>query len=188
MLRLWGDVVQGVQLSRSRPFHKNDNPRVEQKNATLVRAFFCNERLDSVVQTIALNVLYDQMWGYYNFFQPVMHLAEKQVIQEPGKPVCVKRIHDLPVMPFERLCRTSAILPEHKEQLEALRDSINPCRLREDIYDGVDALFKLPGAVPGVTEDVYLTLVDVEDRWLNLAFNRTPMRDDHEAPCDIPTF
>jgi hypothetical protein len=39
MLRFWGQIVQGVKLSRSRPFHKNDNPRVEQKNATLVRAY-----------------------------------------------------------------------------------------------------------------------------------------------------
>ena len=178
LLRLWGEVVQGVKLSRSRPFHKNDNPRVEQKNATLVRAYLGDRRLDSVPQSIALNVLYDKMWAYYNR-QPVMHLAEKKVIREPGKPVRVRRKHDQPATPFVRLCETSAILPEHKAQLEALRDSINPLRLRQDIYDAIDAIFKLPAAVPGVTENVHLTLTDGEDRWLNLAFNRTPMRDDH---------
>jgi hypothetical protein len=31
LLRFWGEIVQGVTLSRSRPFHKNDNPRVEQR-------------------------------------------------------------------------------------------------------------------------------------------------------------
>jgi len=123
---------------------------VEQKIATLVRAYLGDRRLDSVSQIFALNVLYDQMWAYYNLFQPVMHLAEKQVIQEPGKPVPLRRKHDQPVTPFERLCRTSAILPEHTEQLEALRDSINPRHLRQDIYDAIDALFKLPGAVPGL--------------------------------------
>jgi len=183
LLRLWGEVVQGVKLSRSRPFHKNDNPRVEQKNATLVRAYLGDRRLDSVPQSIALNVLYDKMWAYYNLFQPVMHLAEKKVIREPGKPVRVRRKHDQPATPFVRLCETSAILPEHKAQLEALRDSINPLRLRQDIYDAIDAIFKLPAAVPGVTENVHLTLTDGEDRWLNLAFNRTPMRDDHGPSC-----
>ncbi|MCJ7738144.1 MAG: hypothetical protein MUQ10_12670, partial [Anaerolineae bacterium] len=162
-----------------RPFHKNDNPRVEQKNATLVRAYLGDRRLDSVPQSIALNVLYDKMWAYYNLFQPVMHLAEKKVIREPGKPVRVRRKHDQPATPFVRLCETSAILPEHKAQLEALRDSINPLRLRQDIYDAIKEIFKLPAAVPGVTENVHLTLTDGEDRWLNLAFNRTPMRDDH---------
>ena len=179
LLRLWGEVVQGVKLSRSRPFHKNDNPRVEQKNATLVRAYLGDRRLDSVTQTIALNVLYDQLWAYYNLFQPVMHLTEKQVIQEPGQPLRMRRKHDQPATPFDRLCQTSAISPQHKTQLEALRDSINPRRLREDIYDAIDDIFKLPGAVPGVTENVFLTLLNTDDRWLNLDFNCTPMRDDH---------
>lgn len=179
LLRLWGEVVQGVKLSRSRPFHKNDNPRVEQKNATLVRAYLGDRRLDSVTQTIALNFLYDQMWAYYNLFQPVMHLTEKQLIHEPDKPLRVRRKYDQPATPFDRLCQTSAVLPQHQAQLEALRDAINPLRLREQIYDAIDDLFKLPAAVPGVTENVFLTLVDTEDRWLNLDFNCTPMRDDH---------
>ena len=48
LVRFWKDVVKGVQLSRSRPYHKNDNRFVEQKNFTLVRAYLGNERLDSV--------------------------------------------------------------------------------------------------------------------------------------------
>ena len=60
MLRFWGNIVQGVTLSRSRPFHKNDNPRVEQKNATLVRAYLGYDRIDSVAQVLALNTLYDK--------------------------------------------------------------------------------------------------------------------------------
>lgn len=39
LLRFWKDTVQGLQLSRSRPYHKNDNRFVEQKNSTLVRAY-----------------------------------------------------------------------------------------------------------------------------------------------------
>jgi hypothetical protein len=81
MLRFWGKRVQGVQLSRSRPYHKNDNRHVEQKNSTLVRAFLGNDRFDSVAQTLATNQLYEMMWIYYNLFQPVMHLKEKQVIR-----------------------------------------------------------------------------------------------------------
>ena len=125
MLRFWGRIVQGVTISRSRPFHKNDNPRVEQKNATLVRKYLGNERIDSVAQILAANKLYDKMWVYYNFFQPVMHLVEKEVVREDDQPVRVKRRHDDARTPFDRLCETDAILPEHREQLEALRDDIN---------------------------------------------------------------
>ena len=89
MLRFWGQIVQGVTISRSRPFRKNDNPRVEQKNRTLVRAYLGHDRIDSVAQVLALNALYDKMWVYYNFFQPVMHLVAKEVIRKDGQPTRV---------------------------------------------------------------------------------------------------
>jgi hypothetical protein len=119
------------------------------------------------------------MWVYYNLFQPVMHWVEKQVIRENGQPVRIKRRHDQARTPFDRLCATNMILPEHQEQLEALRDQTNPRLLRQQIYDAIDHLFALPGAVPGVTENVHLTLVENSKRngdLLDLAFNRTPVR------------
>ena len=180
MVRFWGDIVQGVTLSRSRPFHKNDNPRVEQKNYTLVRAYLGYERLDTVAQTLALNLLYDKMGLYYNFFQPVMHLIDKKMLQEDGQPARVKRYHDEARTPFDRLCETDAILPEHREQLEALRASLNPRRLRQEIYEDLDHLFTLPGALPGATENVHLTLAQNREKEdhddLNLTFNRTAIR------------
>jgi hypothetical protein len=179
LLRFWGEIVQGVTISRSRPFHKNDNPRVEQKNSTLVRAYLGHERLDSVAQVIAANRLYDKMWLYYNLFQPVMILSEKEVVQEDGQPTRVKRRYDDARTPFDRLCQTNAILPEHREQLEVLRDSINPRSLRQEIYDDIDHIFALPGAAPGTSENVHFTLLkNLEpggDPRLNLTFNRTPI-------------
>jgi len=183
MLRFWGKIVQGVKLSRSRPYHKNDNRFVEQKNATLIRAYLGDERLDTVAQTLALNHLYDKMGLYYNFFQPVMRLAEKTVVPgEDGQPTQVKRRYDDARTPFDRLCVTDAILPEHQEQLEALRDQTNPRQLRQEIYDWIDYIFSLPGAVPGVTENVHLTLQAPQrlekggDNPFPFSFNRTPIR------------
>jgi hypothetical protein len=62
LVRFWKDAVKGVRLSRSRPWHKNDNRFVEQKNATLVRAYLGDARFDSVDQTNLLNQLYQKMW------------------------------------------------------------------------------------------------------------------------------
>jgi hypothetical protein len=183
MLRFWGDIVQGVSLSRSRPFHKNDNRNVEQKNYTLVRAYLGYDRLDSVAQVLAANQLYAKMWVYYNLFQPAMHLAKKETIYRDGQPVTVQRRYDQARTPFDRLCQTDAILPEHRQQLEALRDRINPRQLRQDIYDDIERLFALPGAVPGVTENVHLTLAQDlapekgDDQLFRFAFNRTPIQD-----------
>ena len=159
MLRLWEKRIQGVRLSRSRPYHKNDNRFVEQRNSTLVRAYLGYERLDTVAQTLALNHLYDRTWLYDNFFQPVMRLEEKIVIPgDDGQPTRVKHRYDEARTPFDRLCETDAITQEHREQLEALRDQTNPRQLRQEIYDWIDYIFSLPNAVPGVTENVHLTL------------------------------
>ena len=158
LVRFWKDTVKGVQLSRSRPFHKNDNRFVEQKNSTLVRAYFGNERLDSVDQTLALNRLYDRMWVYYNLFQPVMRLSDKTVISGSNQDRRVRRHHGPAKTPFQRLCATNSISQQERERLEHLRDQTNPRRLRREIYDLIDHLFSLPGAKPGQTENVLETL------------------------------
>jgi hypothetical protein len=179
MLRFWGQLMPQVKLSRSRPYHKNDNRLVEQKNSTLVRAYLGYDRLDSVAQTLAANRLYEMMWIYYNLFQPVMHLQEKELIRQEGQPTRVRRRHDDARTPFDRLCATDCLLPDHRAALEALRDQINPRLLRQQIYDALEAIFSLPGAAPGVVQDVRQTLLSPHDAdngqhsLLNFAFNRT---------------
>jgi hypothetical protein len=159
LVRFFRDTVQEVDLSRSRPYHKNDNRNVEQKNSTLVRAYLGYDRLDTVQQTQVLNALYDKMWLYYNFFQPVMHLTEKTVIPIEGRSVRIKRRYDQAQSPFDRLCTTDAISNQDRQRLQDLRDQTNPRQLRREIYDLLDYLFTLPCATPGITEDVYQTLV-----------------------------
>jgi len=164
MIRFWRELFPGVHLSRSRPYHKKDNRMVEQKNSTLVRAYLGTERLDTVAQTQALNYLYEKMWLYYNFFQPVMRLAEKEWIQEEGKSPRLKRRYDTARSPFDRLCATSVISQEKRTQLETLRNRTNPRQLRREINDLIDYIFSLPGADPGITEDVHLTLMAHSDQ------------------------
>jgi len=156
----WGDKVPSVHLSRSRPWHSNDNRLVEEKNSSLVRKYLGYDRLDSAAQALAVNRLYDKIWIYYNLFLPVMHLEEKTYITREGQTSRVKRRFDVAKTPFDRLCATKTISPERQEALEYLRSQTNPRRLRREIYDLIDHIFSLPGANPGVTEDVFPTLSD----------------------------
>jgi len=180
LLRFWGKMIAGVQLSRSRPYHKNDNRFVEQKNNTLVRHYLGYERLDTVAQTVLLNQVYSKMWIYYNLFQPVMNLVDKEVLPpSEGQPGRVRRRYDEPRTPFDRLCATEAITPELRERLERLRDRTNPRQLRQEIYDLIEQVLSLPGAVPGQPEDVRLTLGMYTIPWeddgspVALSFERT---------------
>lgn len=156
LVRFFKKKIKGVSLSRSRPYHKNDNRFVEQKNSTLVRAYFGYDRLDTVAHTNLLNQLYDKMWLYYNFFQPVMRLEEKIFV---AKDQPLKRRFDQAQTPFDRLCQTGAICDRLRRQLETLRDQTNPRQLRQEIYATIDRLFDLPLTNPSQAEDVFLTLL-----------------------------
>jgi hypothetical protein len=159
MVRFWRVENNGVELSRGRPHHKNDQPFVEQKNSTLVRAYFGYERLDTVAKTNALNLLYDKMWSYYNFFQPVMRLEEKIVVTQENGGSRIKRRHDQAQTPLDRLIATNILPEERRGALEVLRDQTNPRQLRKEIHDTIGKILAMPGAAPGQTEDVYQTLL-----------------------------
>jgi transposase InsO family protein len=135
LVRFWKDKVTGVQLSRSRPYHKNDNRFVEQKNATLVREYFGTQRLDTTEQVAAMNVLFEQMWLYYNLFQPVLHLIEKQV-----QPDGIVRKWDKAQTPYQRLLASGKLKAEQHTRLQTLYEQTNPLHLREQIYQGLAAL------------------------------------------------
>jgi hypothetical protein len=158
VLRFWGQKIPGLHLSRSRPWHKNDNRFVEQKNSSLVRAYLGHERLDTTDQTNALNTLYDKMWLYYNFFQPVMRLVEKRNVYDAQGTLHIRRRFDQARTPFDRLCATGTLTPEVRKRLEQLREQTNPRRLRHEIHQQIRALLNLPNASAEHSEDVYQTL------------------------------
>jgi hypothetical protein len=141
LIRFWGEEIVGLKLSRSRPYHKNDNRFVEQKNDTLVRAYFGQVRLDTLAQCAAMNAIYDQMWVYYNLFQPVMHLVAKGV--KDGK---CKRQWDEAKTPYQRLLAKGILGDQAQAKLAALYAQTNPRELRQQIYRGIDKL-ATPAAV-----------------------------------------
>jgi len=129
LVRFFGEAITGLTLSRSRPYQKNDNRFVEQKNATLVRAYLGHPRLETPEQVARLNALYEQMWIYYNLFQPVLHLAEKRLVD--GK---LRRIWDQAQTPYQRLLATGVLESRPAEQLARTYQQTNPRRLRQELY------------------------------------------------------
>jgi hypothetical protein len=136
LIRYFGEEVTGLQLSRSRPYRKNDNRFVEQKNSTLVRAYVGYDRLDTGSQCAALNALYDQLWLYYNLFQPVLHMVTKEIVK--GKLI---RKWDRAQTPYQRLVSSGILSSEEKARLSALYARTNPRQLHKDIYKAVEQLW-----------------------------------------------
>ncbi len=137
LIRYFGEEITGLNLSRSRPYHKNDNRFVEQKNSSLVRAYVGYERLDSGAKCALLNALYGKLWLYYNLFQPVMHMVGKEVVD--GK---LRRRHDRARTPYQRLLSTGILSNGDKERLSSLYAQTNPLRLRASIYETLENLWE----------------------------------------------
>lgn len=135
LVRYWKDKVSGVQLSRSQPWHKNDNRMVKQKNDTLVRKYLGDLRLETPEQIAALNALYEDMWLYYNLFQPVLHLSEKQLVGDK-----VRRKGDAAQTPYELLLASGILKNEQQACFQQLYEQTNPLQLRQALYRQLEAI------------------------------------------------
>jgi len=81
-------VEQGITFTRTRPYRKNDNCYVEQKNYSVVRRAVGYQRFDTPTKKdCCLNQLYDTLRLYTNFFQPVMKLKSKETAWQSGKEI-----------------------------------------------------------------------------------------------------
>ena len=139
LVRFWGEELSGLTLSRSRPYHKNDNRIVEQKNDTLVRAYLGYGRLDTLAQAQALDQLYEHLWVYYNLFQPVLHLEEKVVTDNR-----LRRKWDTATTPYQRVVATGVVTEDWQATLDGCYARTNPRQLRRTIYEQLDRLWARP--------------------------------------------
>ena len=127
-----------INLTRSRPYHKNDNAHIEQKNWTAIRQLVGYSRFETEEQLNILNNLYANEWRLYlNFFQPTMKLKEKIKNTETGK---TKKKYYEAKTPYQRLIEHKDVSEEQKDMLRSVYDSLNPVELRQQIKRKINRL------------------------------------------------
>ncbi|MGH7939114.1 MAG: hypothetical protein ACRD5Z_24035 [Bryobacteraceae bacterium] len=127
-----------VCFTRSRPYRKNDNARVEQKNWTHVRQLVGYGRLEGERAAELLNALYAKEWSLFrNFFCPVMKHLRTEV--EGSRK---RRVYDRPATPFERLKDSSEMESKPLERLEQLFAQLDPFALKETIEKKLRAVLR----------------------------------------------
>lgn len=129
---------QQVQFTRSRPYKKDDNAHVEQKNWTHVRKLVGWERYDSAAALAALTALYADLRLFQNLFQPSMKLVRKVRV---GSRLI--RRYDQPQTPFERVRACSAADPQQLAALEQVRKTTDPFALSQRIDRHLERLWAL---------------------------------------------
>ena len=127
---------QGLELTRSRPYKKNDNCFVEQKNRTHVKRYVGWLRYDTTKEQEILNSLYrNELRLFKNFFQPQIKLKEK--IRIKGK---IHRKHHKAKTPYQQIMDNKNVPEKTKQKLKKIYDNLNPAELKRAIDKKLDLL------------------------------------------------
>jgi hypothetical protein len=137
---------QLIRFTRGRAYRKNDQAYVEQKNWSVPRRLIGYDRYSSKAAYAQMAKVYSLVRLYVNFFQPVSKLIEKT--RDGAK---VKKKYDEARTPYQRLL-ASGVLDSRadgdaqaakRDELAALYSRLDPARLRRQIDDALEALWKL---------------------------------------------
>jgi hypothetical protein len=134
--RYFLDRSRPVPLTRSRPYRKNDQAHVEQKNWTHVRQLLGYQRLEKPEWIPLINELY-RLWGlFHNHFCPTLKLASKR--RRGSKTL---RRYSAPQTPLQRLLDCPQVSDAQKQKLRVETASLNPLELKEQIEQKLKIVF-----------------------------------------------
>lgn len=138
-LSVYDDNKKRIELTRSRPYIKNDNCHVEQKNWTHVRMLFGYDRFDDKELVLLMNSIYAEEQNLLqNFFVPQAKLLRKERIGAR-----YKRTYSSPQTPYQRILECESVSEETKDKLKALYKTLNPFELRKQRQIKVNNFNKL---------------------------------------------
>jgi hypothetical protein len=121
-------TAQQIQFTRGRPYKKDDNAHIEQKNWTHVRKLLGYGRYDSPAALAAINALYDDLRLLQNLFLPSVKLIEKHRVGAR-----LRRRYDAPRTPLERVAACPEVKREQLRALQQLQRQLDPIALAQRI-------------------------------------------------------
>jgi len=127
-----------ITFTRSRPYKKNDQAHVEQKNWSVVRHTVGYDRWETEQELVLLESVYDDLRPYINFFQPSFKLIAKERIGNKT----VKR-YDPAKTPYQRVSERQDISLKAKARLANIYIQLNPAELRRQIDQNIAKLWKI---------------------------------------------
>ena len=117
-----------ITFSRSRPYKKNDQCHVEQKNGYIIRRTVGYDRFEGIDAWNSLMKLYRVLRLYVNFFQPSGKLLRK--VRTGSR---VRKIYDKAKTPYQRLIESKELSEEKRRKLTVLYETLDPVALFEEL-------------------------------------------------------
>jgi hypothetical protein len=131
--------AQEIQFTRGRPYKKDDNAHIEQKNWTHVRKLLGYVRYDSPAAQAAIHALYrHELRLFQNLFLPSVKLLAKERVGAR-----VRRRYDAPRTPLERVLACQEITPQVAAELQRQRDRLDPFALAAAIDTKLERIYAL---------------------------------------------
>lgn len=128
-----------IKVSRSRPYRKNDQCFVEQKNYTHVRQLFGYDRIPKRSYVDMMNEIYKKYWSpFQNFFIPTMKLIRKERFGAK-----IKKTYEKPMTPYVRVMKSELIAEEQKQKLKEKYESLDPFILKEEMEKKLKTYFSM---------------------------------------------
>ncbi len=131
-------VGRGITFTRTRPYRKNDNCFVEQKNWPVIRQQVGYARYDTPQELEVLRELYTHLRLYVNFFQPQMKLLSKT-----RRGATVTKRFDVAATPYRRVLACPEVSGESKARLREIYAGLNPAQLKRELAVCQDRLLEL---------------------------------------------
>ena len=127
-----------ITFTRARPYRKNDNCYVEQKNYSVVRQTVGYQRFDTAAELMVLKQLYATLRLYTNIFQPTMKLKSKERIGSR-----VQKSYYAPQTPYQRVLAAAEVTAADKKKLQRQYQNLNPAALKRELDKYRKELFRL---------------------------------------------
>jgi hypothetical protein len=140
---------EGITFTRTRPYRKNDNCFIEQKNWPVVRQQVGYLRYDTPAELGALQELYRHLRLYVNFFQPQMKLVAKT-----RRGAKVSKTFDAAKTPYRRILESTPVTKEAKDHLTRTYLELNPAQLKRQITTCQDRLLEVSRSKPQRRKEV----------------------------------
>ena len=127
-----------LTFTRCRPYHKNDQAHVEQKNWSVVRHTVGYDRWETEPELLLLERVYEALRPYINFFQPSRKLIAKERLDHR-----TRKRYDPARTPYQRVLARKDISLEAKARLAHCYVQLNPAELRRRIDQQTAKLWKI---------------------------------------------
>jgi len=122
-------ALHNYQMTRSRPYHSNDNAHIEQKNGAVVRKYAFRFRYEGQATQDLLN----RLWYWVNLRKNYLVPTKKCIGHTKSSSGRTRGLYDKPKTPYRRVIETAAVSAQDKERLQKIYAGLNDAKITRQI-------------------------------------------------------